>query len=1093
MLKRLFTLLIAVCAGTFIFAQVTTSIITGSVKDENNQPLIGATITATHLPSGTKYSTTSSKDGFFILNGLRIGGPYQVVINFIGFKQATFENITLQLGEPYDVKVAMSVNQQVLENVLISATSKKAAAEKSGMSSVINSRLLTSMPSLTRSITDFSSRVPQANGFSFGGRDGRYNNITIDGANLNNSFGLSNDPFPGGGNNPISLDAVDEVSVSLAPYDVRQGNFTGANIAAITKSGTNTFHGTAYTYWKNQNLVGNKIAGQTAANPSFESRIYGASLGGPIIKNKLFFFINGEYEKKPPAAGITYTPTGGSGTGNISTVSVDSLKLVSDYLKSKYNYDPGVYDNFPSFKNTNHKYLAKIDWNISTKHKLTLKYSDFLGEQDFLPSQSGGIGGADIATYGPKFSTSAMAFSGVTYTQQDKIKAGTVELNSRFSSKISNQFLATFTQIRSDKTHDGATFPFIDIMAADKRNYISAGNEPFNANNNKVHTDVLSFTDNFTYYTGKHTLTAGVALEKQKVGNMFMAGSQGYYLYSSVQSFLNNSAPLKFAQTYSLIPGQDAVFSAQIKISQLSVYVQDDINVNPNLKFSFGIRADQPIYPEQPLENPATSALAFQNGIHYTTGKWPKAKAMLSPRASFRWDLYGDKSLIIKGGTGLFTGRIPFVYLTNIPTNSGMYQYSAKVLYTSSGVNMNNFLFNPDPKAYNPFYNTSLASSLPQYFPTTAGTVPSTNVVVTDPDYKFPQIWRTDLGLEQKIGDSWKLTLEALFTKDINATYMFDANQNDPNATVTTGSYTRGYYSSSAARKIYQNISNAIVLANSSKGSSFVFTAQIEKTFSTGWFGSLAYTYTYGTNLTENPGSQAASTYNANATAGTLNDLQLSNTSFALPHHIVGAISRRFEYAKHFATTISLVYDGAKNGAYSYVYSGSVNNQGQNSANLIYIPKNATDPNEIQFVNRTYNGVLYTAAQQAQLFEYYISQDPYLSKHRGQVADRNGAFRPWYNSVNMKFIQDLYAKIGKQKHTIQFSADIYNIPNLINHQWGARKSYTVNNPLTLSSVSGGIPSFYLTSFNNAPVSYSFFNNISTSNTWAMQFGLRYLF
>ncbi|HWC53747.1 MAG TPA: carboxypeptidase regulatory-like domain-containing protein [Chitinophagaceae bacterium] len=1093
MLKRLTILMLAICAGTFLMAQVTTSTITGSVKDNNDQPLVGATITATHLPSGTKYATTSTKDGFFVLNGLRIGGPYQVVVNFIGFKSATFDNITLKLGEPFDIRVAMNVNQQVLENVLIASTSKKAAGEKSGMSSVINNRMLGTMPSLTRSITDFSRTVPQANDFSFGGRDGRYNNITIDGANLNNSFGLSSDPFPGGGNNPISLDAVDEVSVSLAPYDVRQGNFTGANIAAITKSGTNTFHGTVYTYWKNQDLVGTKLAGQTASNPDFKSRVYGGSLGGPIIKNKLFFFINGEYEKKPPASGITYTPTGGSGSGNVSTVSADSLKMVSDYLKSQYNYDPGVYDNFPAFKNTNHKYLAKIDWNISTKHKLTLKYSDFLGEQDFQPSQSGGIAGADIATYGPKFSPSAMAFSNSIYTQQDIVKAGTFELNSRFSSRISNQFLATFTKIRSDKTHPGATFPFLDIMAADKRNYISAGNEPFNGNNNKVHTDVLSFTDNFTYYAGKHTLTAGASFESQKVGNMFMAGSQGYYLYGSVQDFLNNRAPLKFAQTYSLIPGQDAVFSAQLKIAQLSAYVQDDINVSPNFKLSVGLRMDKPIYPEQPLENPATSALTFLDGKQYTTGKWPKASPMFSPRASFRWDLYGDKSLIIRGGSGLFTGRIPFVYLTNIPTNSGMYQYSAKVLYTYAGVNMNNFLFNPDPQAYNPFYNTALASSLPQYFPTAAGAVPSSNVVVTDPKYKFPQVWRTDLGIEQKIGDSWKLTLEAMFTKDINATYMFDANQKNPDGTVTTGSYTRGYYTSTSARKINQNVSNAIVLASSSKGSSFVFTAQIEKSFSNGWYGSLAYNYTYASNLTENPGSQAASTYNGNATAGTLNDLQLSNTSFALPHHIVSAISKRFEYAKHFATTISLVYEGSKNGAYSYIYSGSVNNQGQNSANLMYIPKDATNPFEIKFVDHTYNGVLYTAAQQAAIFEYYIRQDPYLSKHRGQVADRNGAFRPWYNEVNLKFIQDVFTNIGKQKHTIQFSADIYNIPNLINHQWGARKSYTVNNPLTVASVSGGVPSFYITPYKNVPVSYTFFNNITTSNTWAMQLGLRYIF
>jgi len=1096
MLKRISILMLAVLASTFLFAQITTSSITGSVRDNNDQPLVGATVTATHLPSGTKYTTISTKDGFFVLNGLRIGGPYQVVIEFVGFKPTTFENITLRLGEPYDIRANMNVNEQVLENVLIATTAKKVSAERTGMSSVLNNRMLNSMPTLSRSIADFTSAVPQANGFSFGGRDPRYNNIMIDGANLNNSFGLSNDPFPGGGNNPISLDAVDEVSVTLAPYDVRQGNFTGANIAAITKSGTNTFHGDVYTYWRNEKLQGSKVAGGKAANPAYQSRAYGASLGGPIIKNKLFFFINGEFEKKPPSGGINFTATGGSGTGNPSSVSINDLKAVSDYLKSKFSYDPGPYDNFPAFKNENHKYIVKVDWNISDQHKLTLKYNDFYGLQDVLPSQSGGIAGADIATYGPKFSSSAMSFFNFIYSPEDIVKAGTIELNSRFSSRISNQFLATFTKIRSDKSKHGATFPAIDIMAdypSDKRNYISAGNEPFNGNNNKVHTDVMSFTDNFTYYTGKHTLTAGVTFEAQKVGNMFMPGSQGYYLFANVQDFLNNQAPLKFAQTYSLIEGQDAIFSAQLKISQLSAYIQDDINVSQNFKFSYGLRVDQPIYPEQPLENPATTQLSFRDGMHYSTGKWPKAAALFSPRASFRWDLYGDKSLIIRGGTGLFTGRIPFVYLTNVPTNSGMYQYSAKVLTTSSGVNMNNFLFNPDPKAYNPFYNTGLASSLPQYFPTSAGTVPSTNVVFADPNYKFPQVWRTDLGLEQRIGSSWKLTLEAMYTKDINATYMIDVNQKDPDGTVTTGSYSRGYFTSTAARRINLNVSNAILLTSDSKGSSFLFTAQLEKSFSKGWWGSLAYTYNYAANLTENPGSQAASTYNGNVTGGTLNDLQLANTARALPHHIVGMVSKRFDYAKHFSTTITLLYQGAKNGAYSYVYSGSVTNQGQNSANLMYIPKDAKNPNEVKFVDHSYGGVLFTAAQQAALFEDYINQDPYLSKHRGQLADRNGAFRPWYNELNLKFVQEVYAKIGNQRHTLQFSADIYNIPNLVNNYWGARKSYTVNNPLTLSGVSGGVPSFYITPYQNKPVTYSFFNNVSVSNTWAMQLGLKYLF
>lgn len=1100
-LKFISCLMVAAFFNAALFAQVTTSSITGTAKSVKGEALAGATVTAVHEPSGTVYNTIAQKDGDFTLPGLRVGGPYTVTINFSGLQPAVFNNIMLKLGEPYNIAAILAINEKELEGVVLATRSgRKAATEEAGMSSVINSRAMTTLPTISRSITDFTRATPQANGNSFGGRDARYNNITLDGANLNNNFGLSSDPLPGGGNNPVSLDAIEEVSVSLAPYDVRQGNFTGGNITAITKSGTNTFHGTAYTYWQNQGLVGSKVAGVKTSNPDFKSTIYGASLGGPILKNKLFFFINGEFEKKPPAAGITWTPTGGSGKGNISSVPVDSLKAVSDYLKSTYNYDPGVYDNFPAFKNDNHKLLGKLDWNISTKHKLTLKFSDFKGTQDFQPSQSGNIGGTfSGATYGPKFSSSAMGFSSTLYQQEDIVRSGALELNSSISSKMSNQFLTTFTKIQSDKTHSGATFPFIDILAADKRNFISVGNEPFNGNNNKVHNNVFTITDNFSYYSGKHSITGGISYEYQKLGNMFMRGSQGYYVFGSVNDFITNQAPLKYAQTYSLIQGEDAVFSAQLKIGQLSIYAQDDINVNPNFKFSFGLRVDKPIFPDQPLENPANTALTFMNlkgqSVNYNNGKWPKAAALFSPRASFRYDVYGDKSLIIHGGTGLFTGRIPYVYLTNIPTNSGMYQYSSSVDNTTSGIDMNNFKFNPDPHAYNPLYNSSLPANK---FPTTAGTTPSSDFVVADPSYKFPQVWRTDLALDKQFGKNWKVTVEALYTKDINATYMFDANQKAPDGTVTTGSYTRGRYSSSSARKLNSVITgNAMVLASTNKGNSFVFTAEVERSFANGFSGSLAYTYTNAKNLTENPGSQASSVYAGNVTKNTLNDLELAYAGFAIPHRIVGNVSYHFEYLKHLGTTISFIYEGASQGTYSYVYSGSVTNQGNNNANLMYIPKDATNTSEIQFVDHNYtiNGqtVTYTAAQQAALFNAYIAQDPYLSKHRGEVADRNGARYPWFNRIDMKFIQDIFTKVGKQRHTIQFSADIYNVLNLLSNRWGIRQLYTVKNPLTLSSVTGGIPSFYITPYNGLPVAQTFVNNVSTSTTWAMQLGLRYIF
>lgn len=1101
MLKKIILVAIIIAVSNFsIFAQITTSSIVGSVKSSTEENLVGATITATHLPSGTVYTTLAKRDGSFNLPGLRVGGPYQVKIDFVGQKSQVYDNVTLQLGQDFSINAIMGSDEKVLTDVVVTTSTRKTRSDKGGISTVVDNRLLTTLPTISRSLTDFTRLTPQSFGNSFGGRDGKLNNITVDGANLNNNFGLSTDPLPGGGSSPVSLDALEEVSVSIAPFDVRQGNFTGGTIAAITKSGTNTFHGTLYAYAQNQNFIGYKVGNERAAKSDFVSGIKGGSVSGPIIKNKLFFFINYENENKPPSGGVTWTPKGGSGTGNISDVPVDSLKKVSDYLNSKFGFDPGVYDNFPNFLNENRKYLIKLDWNINKSHKLTAKYSDFLSEQDNGPSSSGNVGGTySGAVYGAKFSKSAMGFNNINYVQKDIVQSGSIELNSNFKGKFSNQLLGTYTHTFVDKTHNGDKFPFVDILGAttgDTRNFISLGNEAFNGNANKVLNNITTITDNFTYYAGKHTLSLGVSYEFQEVGNMFMRGSQGYYVFKNVDDFVNNRAPLKFGITYSYDKGVDEVYSANLKIGQLATYIQDDINLTSNFKLTLGLRVDKPIYPQQPRENTFNSALTFQdiNGkpAKYSTGIWPKASALFSPRAGFRWNLYGDNSLIIRGGTGIFTGRIPFVYLTNIPTNSGMYQNSAGIQQGQAGIDMNNYLFNPDPHAYNPAFNSALPA---QFFPLTAGAAASTDFVVTAPNFKFPQVWRTTLGLDKTLGKGWKFSTDIMITKDINATYMYNANQKTPDATVVTGGFTRARFSSSSAavRRINAGITNAIVLDNIKKGGSFVYTAQIAKSFTKGFYASFAYNYTFVQDVTANPGSQASSVWNNNPTGGTLNDFELAYSGYGVPHRIVGSFSYRKEYLKHLATTISLFYEGSKGSAYSYIYNGDLNNDGF-SQDLMYVPKDANDPNEIQFKNNVViGGVTYTSAQQAAIFQDFINQDPYLRKHKGQITERNGARIPWRDRLDAKLVQDIFAKVGKNKHTIQVTADFYNVLNLINKDWGLQQRFTVNNPLKLESVTGTAPLFSITPFNNAPVNTTYNNNVSTSGTWAMQLGFRYIF
>ncbi|MFT3945787.1 MAG: carboxypeptidase regulatory-like domain-containing protein [Agriterribacter sp.] len=1100
LLRKLLFTAFTIMSAHIIYGQVTTSSISGTVKDKQGGSLIGATVTAVHEPSGTQYATTSKSGGVFNLPGLRPGGPYKITISYVGFKDEVFENVTLTLGDAYNINAEVTNDITNLSVVTVTGIKRRAARDKTGATTNIGTAQLATLPTISRSITDFTRITPQANGNSFAGRDGRLNNVMVDGANLNNNFGLSSDLLPGSGN-PISLDAFQEISINISPFDVKQSGFTGAGISAITKSGTNTFHGSVYGTYRNQKFNGTNVAGTKLPEPAVTSnKVYGATIGGPIIKNKLFFFVTGEIEKGE-APGVTVSPKGGSGNGTVSNVPVDSLKKLSDYLQSKYNFNPGVYDNFPSFESNNYKILAKIDWNISTVHKLTVKFNDFKNKGYSIISASGGINGASsqssIISYnssanGGRFGTNSIAFENVNYSTVDKVRSAAIELNSNFHGRSANQFIATFTKMSTIKGHDGDVFPFADIIGltdGSKNNYMSFGNEPFNGNNNEVLNDILTVTDNFTYYAGKHTITAGATYEYQKVANMFMAGSQGYYVFGSLDDFINNRAPKLFSITYSLIPGQDAVYSANMKIGQLGAYLQDEININPRFRLTYGLRIDRPVYPDQPLENPAITALDLygKDGstiTHYTTGKWPKASLYFSPRVGFRWDVSGDKVQIIRGGTGIFTGRIPFVYLTNVPSNSGMYQFGT--LITS---NLENFLFNSDPKAYNPNYNSNLDAAL---FPTTAGKTAPGTFAVTDPNFKFPQVWRTNLAIDQQIGDGWSYTLEALYTKSLNDPVMRNANLNKPDGMVNVGpGDTRGYYTSSAARRLNATISNAIVLENTKKGSSFSFTAQIAKSLTKGFYGSLAYTYTFANDVTANPGSQATSVWSGNYTSGTQNDQQLYYSQFAVPHRLVGTLSYRVEYLKHLGSTFTFFYEGARQGNYSYIYNGDINNDG-NSSDLMYIPKS---PGEIKFVDLPASGSTpaFTAQQQSDAFFAFIAQDKYLSKHQGHAAERNSARLPFYNRVDFSFLQDIFTNIGSHRNTLQFNATVINLLNLLNHDWGIRQQVIVNNPLKVVSVTNGTPSYQLATYNGALLKDSFIKTSSTSTTWGIQLGLKYIF
>jgi hypothetical protein len=1100
MRKHLLLLIISLFTAVVSFAQVTSSSMTGTIKDAKGVTLPGATIKATHIPSGTVYSAASNKDGLFNIPGMRVGGPYTVEVSFIGFNKATVSDITLQLGQPYIFNTTLSETGLELQAVTVTS-SRRVVTAKAGASTNVNRTALSTLPTFSRSITDFTRLTPQSTGTSFAGRDARLNSVTVDGANLNNTFGTSSALLPGGDAQPISIETYDELSINIAPFDVRQSGFTGAGIYATTKSGTNTFHGSAYTYYKDQSFNGQYIRdnfiGANLAKAS--TKTYGATFGGPIIKNKLFFFANFEKETST-SPGIAFSPTGGSGLGTVAATPKGDLEAVQKYLRDKYSYDPGKFDNFDAFTPKNTKYLLKLDWNINDKNKLTVKYSYLKATSDqtvngtstpnnaaysvtngnggFINRGSGGLVNA-------RYSNQSIAFENSNYGFLNKVTTGTVELNSSISSKFSNQLLATFKKYGNPRTTKGETFPTIDIYDGKGNNYITAGSDPY-TKYNEVIDDTYSIYDNLTYYAGKHTITGGINYEYQRVGNAFMPGAAGSYIYNSLSDFLADAPPVQFTYNYSLIPGVDKVYSANLKVGTISLYAQDEYAVSPNFKLTYGLRADKSIYLENPVENPQMTALLLPdaNGAlkSYNSGLWPKSPILLSPRMGFRWSLLEDNSLVIRGGTGIFTGKIPYVFLTNNPSNSAMYNFGGVATADQlAGIHLN-----ADPSTY------------AGLFPQAAGTSIQSATVLIDRNFKFPQVFRTNLAVEKNLGNGFTATLEGLYTKDINAVRMRNANLKSPTGILVEGDLTRPRYTgSSADRNIYPALNSAIVLENTNQGYATSLTAQIAKTFTGGFSATAAYTYTQAKEAFSTSGTTATNVWSSTANVGTTNDVESGYTSFYVPHRIVASASYKFNYLNHAATTIGLFYQGQAGGLspISYTVNGDLNNDGV-SADLMYIPKKASELTFTQY-NATVNGVVttYTPAQQAAALEQFIKNTPYLNGHRGQYAQRNAAFLPWYNRIDANILQDFYIMAGGQKHTLQLSAVVINLPNLLNKNWGIQKQITYTNPLSYVSTDANtnVATYQMRQLNGKLVTTPYVDATTAATTWSLLIGAKYIF
>jgi Carboxypeptidase regulatory-like domain len=1029
---------------------VTTSRVTGTVTDDQHRPVPGATVTAVHVPSGTTYTAVTRTDGKFDIPGMRVGGPYTVTATLNGFEAQTQENVFLNLGTAADLDFGLKVAAVAMDVTVNAVSDPILTSAVTGATTTVSREALASLPTISGRLESVARLSPESGGgLSFAGQDSRLNNITVDGSYFNNSFGLGNTPGDRTGVAAISLAAIEQIQINVAPYDVRQGNFVGAGVNTVTRSGTNTFSGSAYHSFRDQSMVGTRPKDATFDPGTFSYGLTGFWGAGPIERNRAFFFVSYEDESLTEPGTTFKANTGNEPVGgNTTRVLASDLNGLSAYLKQTFNYDTGPYQDY-NFSTPAKRFLVKGDYNLNGNNKVSFRFSRLDSHTDVLESNSSSLGFGSRRT-----STFSLNFANSNYQILENIRSGIGEWNAIIGSHIANNFIVGYTHQDESRGYDGlgwgnqpdAFFPLVDILQ-DGRTYTSFGFEPFTPDN-QLRYNTFQLQDNFMKFGDRHTLTFGFTFEKYHSDNVFFPGAQSAYVYNSLEDFYTDvndylahpdrtTSPVtlrRFQVRWNNIPGATEPLQP-LDVVYTGAYAQDEWTPTGNVKITAGLRVDVPFFGNTGYDNADADQLTFLdehgNPVQYQTAKLPDANILWSPRVGFNWNVTGDRRLQVRGGSGIFTGPPAYVWISNQVGNTGTLTGFQQLDNTTARP------FNPDAGAYVP---ADVSGAPP----------PSYELALTDPNFKFPQIWRSNVGIDRTLPGGFVGSLDFIYNRDVNGIYYINANLTPANASFT-GPDTRPRWTGS--NRINANVTDAVVLKNESVGRSWNIAASANKTFRNTFFLKAGYSYGQARN-TVDAGSIAFGSWNNNQHVGDPNNPGLGFSGSSPGHRFFIATTYRAEYFSFGATTVSLFLDGHTNGNTSYTFSGDLNGDGGTSNDLIYIPRNTS---EMNFQTFTSGGVTYTSAQQAAAWEAYISQDPYLSRHRGQYAERGAVFLPMVWRADLSLAQEIFHRIGANRPSFEVRVDILNVGNLLNHNWGVGQRLVTTQPLIVPSASQGGP------------------------------------